>query len=162
MLEKDGQVEAALEKALSDEAWNVRKAAVVAFEKYTALPKLEILAPLLNDANSRVRSVAVKLVGKIHDTAIIDKLAPLVNDPDPWVKYEVIRTFGKVRNETSIGLLLKALSEGGNIMKIAACEAFAELGYVEAQEAIRTLLDAKDNDVRRVAARTLERFVEKK
>ncbi len=84
---------------------------------------------LTKDTNSFVRAAAAQGIARAEPTAeTLDSLARLTTDRDPKVRIEALRAIGEVQTERSLEILIAALGDANENVRITAVESMATLG----------------------------------
>ena len=110
---------------------------------------------LTKDTNSFVRAAAAQGLARAEPTAeTLDSLARLTPDRDPAVRIEALRAIGKVQTERSLEILIAALGDANENVRITAVESMASLGDRRAISSLQPLR-FRDSPVAWAAERTL-------
>lgn len=137
-----------LEKALGDEAHEVRAAAAVALADLAAKEALPKLLVTVEDADVYVRQMALNALGEIGDARALPRLRRALDDARPEVRYQAIIAFVRV---------VLASDEGG---AGGAGGAGARDGaHGEARDAVAKATRDDDDAVRYIALRLAEERV---
>ncbi|MEO7110860.1 MAG: HEAT repeat domain-containing protein [Polyangiaceae bacterium] len=86
----------ALEKALEDEAPNVRAAAAVALADLTAIEALPKLLVSIEDDDAMVRQMAIVALGEIRDTRALPRLRRALEDKRAEVRFQAVIAFARI------------------------------------------------------------------
>ena len=115
-------------------------------------------ANLTRDTNPFVRAAAARgLAGAKPTTEIVDSLAKLTGDRDPKVRIEAVRAIGAVRAKRSLEMLVAALEDANENVRITAVEAMPTLGDQRAISVLQSLR-FKDSPVALAAEQALATF----
>ena len=95
---------------------------------------------LTRDTNPFVRAAAARgLAGAEPTTEIADSLAKLTNDRDSKVRIEAVRSIGAAHAKGSLEMLVAALDDANENVRITAVEAMATLGNQRAISVLQSL-----------------------
>ncbi len=98
-------------KALDDENWSVRYAAVMALGKIALPEGFALLKKVINDREVNIRERALELLGYWGAPGAVELLVGYLNDPKPHLVKRAIRTLGVVGNDSVIPYFLVKLGE---------------------------------------------------
>ena len=95
---------------------------------------------LTRDTNPFVRAVAARGLARAEPTTeIVDSLANLAGDRDPKVRIEAARSIGATHAKGSLEMLVAALDDANENVRITAVEAMATLGDQRAISVLQSL-----------------------
>ncbi len=122
---------------------DIRWAAAVALAELGVPVDSETTRSLINltrDTNPFVRAAAARGLAGAEPTAeIVDSLAKPANDRDPKVRIEALRSIGALDAKGSLEMLVAALGDANENVRITAVEAMATLGDHRAISVLRSL-----------------------
>ena len=149
-------------ESCNDEDERVRQAAV------EHLPFLEDdrIGPVLTNAikndTPRVRAAAARALAQQTDDQSMQALLNALNDADLWVRYFAARSLGSFDRPEVVQKLSEVVDkETYNNVRIAALESLGKIGGDVAVRAIQAYVSASDQDVARVAIKSLQKAQEK-
>ena len=98
---------------LSDGNVRVRAEAVRLFGKSANPGFLDVLLPLLADADVEVRSRAIEAVGDVgeRDEVLTARLGPFLEDPDPRIRMHAAAALGKIGTPSAVPALIRRLND---------------------------------------------------
>ncbi len=131
-------------KALGDESWRVRKAAIDLVAGYGDVAKVvhALVGCMRSEDNAGLRNAAAEAIEKIGKEAL-SPLLEVIDDEDHDLRKLVIDVLGNIGDERVTPYLIKALSDPDENVKSAAAE---NLGKVGDDEAVGSLLDVLKSD----------------
>ncbi|MDP8233546.1 MAG: HEAT repeat domain-containing protein [Candidatus Saelkia tenebricola] len=178
----DNRVMKPLIEVLMDKDHNVRKAAVKSLRKlnykpsnnYERLvylieankwneiikigePAVELLIEFLNDSVINIRKNAAEVLGKIGNIKAVEPLISILTDSNKDVRECAAVALGKIGDERAVQPLIFMEDDRKFINSIA----IAAVGKIRrySGEIILELLKDKDNDIRRIAAKTAKPYL---
>jgi HEAT repeat protein len=164
--------------AVNDEERAVRLAAIEALGEIGDLRAVEPLITALQDGSWGVRSYAAAALGAIGDARAVKPLSALIRDSKKVVRKaaaEALAKIGPSADPESQGWYLVALEQWDRVVllgeaavepliaalgngEIDAARALGEIGSARATEPLVSVLNDRDRDLRKAAARALEQI----
>jgi HEAT repeat protein len=149
-----------LERALSDEAPMVRRAACVALGELDAVSVLPKLLVAMEDSDDVTRQMAINAVGELEDARALPRLRRALGDGRPDVRYQAVIAFVRVCDDADEcdDALTRALGDADDAVAhiaLRVAEERADGGKPPSPRLIAkaaTLLDATHVSVRLAAA----------
>ncbi len=136
---------AALDKALGDESWRVRKAAIESFKHFPDRERaIKTLVEALGDEeNTGRRNSAVEaLVAMGRDAA--PELARNLDHPDHDIRKFAVDILGEIKDPGTLDHIVKAASDSQENVRLAAVEAMGQIGGEKAYHTLLSLLGRED------------------
>ena len=142
-----------IEKSLQDLDPIVRKAAVDAIGRVRPLSpdRLDILVGAMQDDNREVRMTAVDILGSCPAPHLEDILIHGLNDPAPWVQVRCVNHLGNRKSLKALEPLVGMLRNGNSLVVLGTIGALQNIGGPMALEALTTLLEHQDPEIREAA-----------
>jgi HEAT repeat protein len=111
----------ALEKALDDEAANVRAAAAVALADLVAIEALPKLLVSIEDDDAMVRQMAIVAIGEIRDARALPRLRRALEDKRAEVRFQAVIAFARIAeaDEAADALVRATKDSDENVRYIA-------------------------------------------
>lgn len=131
--------------ALSDDSWQVRRAAVKGVSQRAAP---EAIAALLssvveNHHNPSLLNSALQVLAA-SDVDTLSSLTDLLKNPDPALRMQAALTLGEQRDVRAVEPLVKALADDDVNVRYHAIEALGKLQASEAVDALASVAESKD------------------
>jgi HEAT repeat protein len=151
---------ASLGAAAKDPSLAVRMMAALAASNAGA-PAIEMLAPLVKDADPRVRLCAVVALGRIRDTKAVAPLAEALADKEADIRLQAVRSLGDTGRPEIAGPLMAILladNAGGIYGEAEVVATMTALGKSGSPMAVSPLIAGLDDShlaVRQAAASAL-------
>jgi len=147
----------ALKALLKDKDPNVRIAGAYALVRLGRKGHLGLISQALTGTDQTVRANAAMLLGKLGDKRALASLYQVMRSPDSAdaVVYQAAESIAMLGDETIYPKLWTRLISKFLDDRIMGVRAMAALGSFEAREAIVTMLDDDEPEVRLVAAERL-------
>lgn len=131
--------------------------AIAGFDDAAAIADLALV--LERESDPLVRRVAAIGLGHRRGADAIDALGAALEDRDRSVRFQAIHGLGKIGGRDAAEALVPALRDGDAAIRLQAVLALQSTGDASTVRALaRVLAEDADAEVRRVAARTLERI----
>ena len=131
--------------ALSDESWQVRRAAVRGMSQRAAP---EAISALLNSVvenhhNPSLLNSALQVLAS-SDVDTLSPLLELLNNADPALRMQAALTLGEQRDSRAVRELLKALQDENPNVRYHAIEALGKLKAVDAVNSLAEIAESRD------------------
>ncbi len=150
----------ALINALKDKDRRVRWNAAKSLE-YLCKDKIEFLIESFVYSNSVFQKVSLAwLLGRFKNKKAIPALADALKFGDKYVRRASIIAMGRIRDEMCLPYLIAALEDYDPVLRKRAAEALGRIGILtkEVEKALVNALMDSNSDVRKMAAKSLERL----
>ncbi len=131
-------------RAMGDESWRVRKAAVEAILTYRDLSRaIEALVHALHaEDNAGLRNSAVETLVRMGEAAVPTLLGH-VGTPNDDVRKFIMDVFGGIGDPRAVPALVHAMEDSNENVRSAAAE---NLGLIGSEEAVDSLLSSLERD----------------
>ena len=148
-------VDALVAALRSDSSIEVRETAVWALGELEDESALDALVAALADPRVEIRYRAAWAIGSIEPRQAPRALVALLGDKDPKMREVVTWALYNIEDPAAVPALQNALeTEADAALQVAYIRALSALGE-QSVDALRTLLESKDERVRRMAVRAL-------
>jgi HEAT repeat protein len=137
------KVVSALERALRDEAAQVRSAAAVALADVGGREVLSALLYAIEDVDPNVRQMALAAVGEIGDERARERVRRALSDERPEIRFQAVIAFGRVAPGEADQAVLVAMSDPDPLIRyiaIRVAEEVAEKGEARLSSGVRERL----------------------
>jgi HEAT repeat protein len=124
---------AALERAIRDDAAEVRAAAAVALADVGAVEALSSLLVAVEDGDAHVRQMAMAAIGEIGDPRARERLRRALSDDRPEVRFQAIIAFSRVAPDESTDAILRALDDPDANVRYVAIRCAEERTFCDDQ-----------------------------
>jgi HEAT repeat protein len=143
-------------RAMGDESWRVRKAAVEAVLTYRDLPRaIEALVHALHaEDNAGLRNSAVETLVRVGEAAV-PTLLEHVGTPNDDVRKFIMDVLGGIGDARAVPALVHAMDDSNENVRSAAAENLGLIGSEEAAESLLSSLERDDLQLRYNALRAL-------
>lgn len=160
------RVVSALERALRDEAREVRAAAALGLADIEGREALSSLLVAVEDADAHVRQMAITALGEIGDARARERLRRALSDERPEVRFQAVVAFARVAPDDAESAIVAALADADAHVRYIAVRTAEEVSERSDRgqastallEALRCLLQDPDTTARAGAAVALARF----
>ncbi len=148
-----------LAEAVRHPDWKQRLAAVEQLKEQKALASIELLLPMLDDADSEVREKAKHALVEMGQLALPD-LLEVLRRGRLNARQGAAEALGMIRDARAVEALGAALIGDESMwVRVAAANALGEIGGVQVEDALNAGMDDDNPDVRDASATALERAV---
>jgi hypothetical protein len=144
-----------LVELMSHRESRVRQAVAVSLGRLATSRSLLALLQALNDSSPDVRLQAVHAIAAARNPRAVPWLIEaLDHEQDPDVQSALVSALGAVPTEDGVARLVRAAEAGGMLvrkptaMRLRAIEALADANTPSARQALQTLLQDRDRDIR--------------
>jgi HEAT repeat protein len=146
-----------IRQALNDSNIKVRSMAVFALGVKPTDENLALLLPILaTDEDYNIRAMAAGALGYLEDKRALEPLRRAFYEDTNWlVQFSAAVSLGNLKDIAAKSVLLEALKSEHVILQQAAVMALAEIGAVDAVEAMLRFADAEDWLLRQRLAQAL-------
>jgi serine/threonine-protein kinase len=149
------EVQRALLAQLKDPSKIVRQAALAALLKMPGLTDIELVAPLIADADMEVTNRAIELLIKAHHPQTVRFLIPILKDESEYARRAAVEVLNEVGDANSIKHLLEAIKDSDWWVRSRAADALGKIGGPRVVDAVLQLVRDPDEDIRRTAIEIL-------
>lgn len=146
--------------SLKDENWNIRMNAAKSLCEMGE-PAVEKLIDSLKDKDWQVRWYAAEILGEIGDIKGVKPLINVLNDENNGVQSNSVIALVKI-GEPGVEILIDNLTIKDRQILEHIAEILGEIGDVRGIAPLKNLLNNENDDVRRVAKKSLEKIHNKK
>jgi HEAT repeat protein len=154
-----------LVELMSHRESRVRQAVAVALGRLATSRSLLALLQGLNDASPDVRLQAVHAIASARNPRAVPWLIEsLDNEQDGDVQLAIISALGAVPTEDGVARLVRAAEAGGMLIRkpmatrLRAIEALSEAGIPSARQALQSLLQDRDREIRTAVEQAVGRL----
>ncbi|MCK4846455.1 MAG: HEAT repeat domain-containing protein [Deltaproteobacteria bacterium] len=154
-----------LEGLLKDPDSGVKQTAVFALAKIEDIKIGSLPVMLLGSDDPVLRKSASIVMGELKDKRAVEPLSlTLLKDENMWVRYHAAVSLGSIGDERAVEPLLSSLKDSVGAVKVASMRALGLLKITtgEVLDALISLIEDVDDDVRRALAEELAFFEDKK
>jgi HEAT repeat protein len=144
-LERERELSTSMVEALSDEDWQVRRAAVSEASQRAAPEAIAALLSSIveNHHNPSLLNSALQVLAE-SEVDTLSALTELLQGPVPDLRMQAALALGEQRDVRAIPALLKALNDDDTNVRYHAIEALGKLKATEAVDALAEIADSKD------------------
>jgi HEAT repeat protein len=139
---------------LGDPSAAVRRSAVEALARQTAVDVVGTLEPLLRDSDADVRRAVVTILGGLRSRRVRQLLRHQA-EADPETLLEVVRALGKLGDTTNIPFLSALFEREGAAIKLATIDALRDMNDLATEPFLAKQLGNADPTIRRAVVSAL-------
>jgi len=157
MVEEHGWEELVRQAVLGDEKEEVVGWVQEGLEGERSGFVVEVLAPIVAKLPSGLKVSWIAAAERNNVTEALEGLESLFSE-DPQIAYKAVRAVGRIDGEGALNALLKALKSQDVLVRIAAIQAFGDLGDPKALGVLWPLTEEDNTDIARAARKSVERI----